>query len=83
MHTSEVTIHIALDSESARIASAYAAWNYSGGISPDDTAWLAEIADECVGLAKIAPTDAPPFLSSRLANYKHQGLDVILMARSV
>lgn len=54
MDTSEATIRIALPDETARIAAVYAAWNYSGGFSTDDTVWLAEIADEWIGIVRIA-----------------------------
>lgn len=34
-----------------------------------------------IGFAETAQETAPPFLAARLTDYKHQGLDVTLMAR--
>jgi GNAT superfamily N-acetyltransferase len=50
-----VTIRIANSYDFDRILAAYKTWDYGGGIAPEDTAWLAEAADELVGLVRIAP----------------------------
>jgi GNAT superfamily N-acetyltransferase len=55
METTDVRITIAGVDDICRIATAYAAWGYSGGITPEDTAWLAEISGNVVGTVRIAP----------------------------
>jgi hypothetical protein len=39
----------------SRIAAAYAAWGYGGGITHHDTAWVAEMGGEVVGTVRVAP----------------------------
>lgn len=41
--------------DTATIAAAYSRMGYAGGISPDDTAWLAEMAGEWIGVVRVAP----------------------------
>ncbi|HXJ40980.1 MAG TPA: GNAT family N-acetyltransferase [Bryobacteraceae bacterium] len=50
-----VTIRIAHSCELNRILAAYKNWGYGGGITPDDTAWLAEVATELIGIVRVAP----------------------------
>ena len=55
MASMSVTIRIAHANDFNRILAAYQAWDYSAGMVPDDIAWLAEVADELVGVVRIAP----------------------------
>jgi GNAT superfamily N-acetyltransferase len=50
-----VTVRAAQSSDINRIFGAYETWGYRGGIQPEDTAWLAEAADELIGVVRIAP----------------------------
>jgi N-acetylglutamate synthase-like GNAT family acetyltransferase len=55
MEARDVSIRIARFNDIGRIATAYSAWGYGGGITPDDTAWVAEAADELIGVVRVAP----------------------------
>lgn len=50
-----ITVRIAQPSDLNRVLTAYETWDYGGGIQPEDTAWLAEAADELIGVVRIAP----------------------------
>ncbi len=53
MGTKEVAITVAQSGELTRILAAYKEWGYGGGIAPDDTAWLAEIWNELIGVVWV------------------------------
>jgi hypothetical protein len=36
------------------IAGSYDTWDYRGGRKAEDTGWLAEVADESIGIVRIA-----------------------------
>jgi GNAT superfamily N-acetyltransferase len=55
MEAKSVSIRIARSNDISSIAAAYSEWGYGGGISPADTAWLAEAANELVGVVRVAP----------------------------
>jgi GNAT superfamily N-acetyltransferase len=142
MEAADVAIRIARFDDMSRIAAAYSEWGYGGGIVPADTAWLAEVAGELIGVVRVAPehgtlvlrgmriaerwrrldigtrmltavgswlgdrtcycvpythlvpfygqrgfveiaaSAAPAFLSSRIAEYRHSSLDVVIMVRT-
>lgn len=48
-----VHIRIATASDIDRIGAAYRSWNYSPGITPGDTIWLAETEHELIGAVRI------------------------------
>lgn len=50
-----MTLRIAQVSELKRILTSYELWGYRGGIKPEDTTWLAEVADELIGIVRVAP----------------------------
>ena len=50
-----VTIRMAHSNDLSRMLAAYQAWDYGGGIALDDTAWLAEVGEELIGVVRIAP----------------------------
>jgi GNAT superfamily N-acetyltransferase len=139
MGETDVVIRIARFDDISRIAAAYSEWGYGGGIVHSDTAWLAEVAGELIGVVRIASEHGtlvlrgmriaeqwrrlgigtrmlttvgswlgdrecycvpythsvrfygqigfveiataavPTFLSSRVAEYKHSSLDVVIM----
>ncbi len=141
MEANHVAIRIAPAHDLARILSTYTEWGYGAGVGPDDTSWLAEAADELIGVVRVAsendtlvlrgmqiaerwrrrgigtrmlkavaawlderkcycvpyahlihfygqvgfveikPEAAPAFLASRLAEYRHRSLNVVLMER--
>ena len=143
MGETDVAIRIARSNDIGRIAAAYSEWGYGGGITPADTAWLAEAAGELIGVVRVAPehgtlvlrgmriavpwrrlgvgtrmlttvglwlgdrkcycipysqlvrfygqidfveiaaSAVPAFLGSRVAEYKHSSLDVVIMVRGV
>ncbi len=45
----------ALPLDLGQITRTYESWGYSGGIKPEDTAWLALSGDELVGIVRVAP----------------------------
>jgi GNAT superfamily N-acetyltransferase len=47
-------IRIAKPADAGRVRAAYATWDYARPIAPDDTIWLAESANEVVGIVRIA-----------------------------
>jgi GNAT superfamily N-acetyltransferase len=55
MEAKDVSIRIARSDDISRIATAYSQWGYGGGITPADTAWLAEAAGELIGVVRVAP----------------------------
>ena len=55
MGAKDVSIRVARFDDISRIAAAYLEWGYGAGIAPDDTAWLAEIAGELIGVVRVAP----------------------------
>jgi GNAT superfamily N-acetyltransferase len=55
MEAKDVSIRIARSNDISRIATAYSQWGYGGGITPADTAWLAEAAGELIGVVRVAP----------------------------
>jgi len=50
-----ITVRIAQSSDRDRIVAAYRAWDYSPGIGPNDTVWLAESAGQLIGAVRIVP----------------------------
>jgi GNAT superfamily N-acetyltransferase len=55
VETKDVQIKIAGVGDICRIAAAYASWGYGGGITSEDTAWLAEISGDVIGTVRVAP----------------------------
>jgi GNAT superfamily N-acetyltransferase len=55
MPATDITLWIARFDKFRKIDAACCEWGYKGGIAPGDTAWLAEIADELIGVERIAP----------------------------
>jgi GNAT superfamily N-acetyltransferase len=55
MEANDVAVKIAGVNDIPRIASAYAAWGYGGGIEQHDTAWVAEMSGVLVGVVRVAP----------------------------
>jgi hypothetical protein len=55
MEAKDVSIRIARSNDISRIATAYSEWRYGGGITPADTAWLADAAGELIGVVRVAP----------------------------
>jgi GNAT superfamily N-acetyltransferase len=55
METKDVQIRIAGVDDICRIAAAYASWGYGGGITPQDTAWLAEVSGNVIATVRVAP----------------------------
>jgi GNAT superfamily N-acetyltransferase len=55
VETKDIAIRIARFDDIGRIAAAYSEWGCGGGIDPNDTAWLAELADELIGVVRVAP----------------------------
>jgi GNAT superfamily N-acetyltransferase len=55
MEAKDVSIQIVCSNDISRIATAYSQWGYGGGITPADTAWLAEAAGELIGVVRVAP----------------------------
>jgi N-acetylglutamate synthase-like GNAT family acetyltransferase len=51
----DVAIRIAHVNDISRVAAAYSKWGYGGGIVLNDTAWIAEVAGEVIGIVRIAP----------------------------
>jgi GNAT superfamily N-acetyltransferase len=51
---SETQIRIVRSDEHGRVLDVYAALGYRRTIDPADTVWLAEIADEAVGIVRVA-----------------------------
>jgi GNAT superfamily N-acetyltransferase len=49
-----VLVRLAQSADFHQIASTYDAWGYGGGIKPEDTAWLALVEDEPVGVVRVA-----------------------------
>ena len=54
MEAKDIAIRIARFDDAGRIAAAYSAWGYGGGIAPGDTAWLAEASGELIGVVRVA-----------------------------
>ena len=54
MPVSETQIRIARSDEHNRVLSIYAALGYRRTINPADTVWLAESAEEAVGIVRVA-----------------------------
>ena len=54
MPGSEPQIRIARPDERSRVLSVYAALGYRREVDPADTVWLAETADEAVGIVRVA-----------------------------
>jgi N-acetylglutamate synthase-like GNAT family acetyltransferase len=50
-----ITVRMAQSSDLNRILTAYDTWGYGGGMKAEDTAWLAEVANELIGIVRIAP----------------------------
>jgi GNAT superfamily N-acetyltransferase len=48
-------IRIARPDDISRITAAYLEWGYGGGIASGDTAWLAEMAGDLIGIVRVAP----------------------------
>ena len=55
MEAKDVGIRIACPDDIGRIAATYLEWGYSAGIAPDNTAWLAEMAGDLIGIVRVAP----------------------------
>jgi GNAT superfamily N-acetyltransferase len=51
---SEIQIRVARPEEHSRVLSVYAALGYRRTINPADTVWLAENAEEAVGIVRVA-----------------------------
>jgi GNAT superfamily N-acetyltransferase len=51
---SDIQIRIARSDEHGRVLSVYAALGYRRKIDPADTVWIAETADEVVGIVRVA-----------------------------
>lgn len=58
MQISDIQIRIARPDEHSRVLSIYAAMGYRRTIDPADIVWLAENADEPVGIVRIAAEQA-------------------------
>jgi GNAT superfamily N-acetyltransferase len=54
LQVSETQIRIARPDEYSRVLAVYAALGYRRAIDPADTVWLAETADEAVGIVRVA-----------------------------
>lgn len=54
MQASETQIRIARPDEYSRVLAVYAALGYRRTIDPADTVWLAESAEEAVGIVRVA-----------------------------
>ena len=54
MRVSETQIRIARPDEHSRVLAVYAALGYRRSINPADTVWLAETAEETVGIVRVA-----------------------------
>ena len=54
MRVSETQIRIARPDEHSRVLAVYAALGYGRSINPADTVWLAETAEETVGIVRVA-----------------------------
>ena len=54
MQVSETQIRIARPDEHSRVLAVYAALGYRRTIDPADTVWLAESAEEAVGIVRVA-----------------------------
>ncbi len=50
-----ITVQIARPTDLNWILAAYNSWNYQGGVGPDDTAWMAKLGDELIGVVRIVP----------------------------
>jgi GNAT superfamily N-acetyltransferase len=51
---SDIQIRIARSDEHSRVLSVYAALGYRRTVDPADTVWLAEIAEDVVGIVRVA-----------------------------
>jgi len=54
LRVSEAQIRIARPDEHSRVLAVYAALGYRRSINPADTVWLAETAEETVGIVRVA-----------------------------
>jgi GNAT superfamily N-acetyltransferase len=54
LQASETQIRIARPDEYSRVLAVYAALGYRRAIDPADTVWLAETAEEAVGIVRVA-----------------------------
>jgi len=54
LRVSETQIRIARPDEHSRVLAVYAALGYRRSINPADTVWLAETAEETVGIVRVA-----------------------------
>jgi GNAT superfamily N-acetyltransferase len=70
------TIQVAQPSDLKRIITAYEIWGYQRGIAPGDTVWMAEAADELVGVVRVAPENGTLVLRGmRIAElWRRQGI---------
>jgi len=55
--TTNITVRIAQYCDVNRVLTAYETWGYGGGMKAEDTVWLAEVADELIGIVRIAPEE--------------------------
>jgi GNAT superfamily N-acetyltransferase len=59
-----------------RIAAAYAAWGYGGGIVHRDTAWVAELSGEVIGTVRVAPEHGTLVLRGMQVAERWQGTGI-------
>jgi len=50
-------VRIAQPADLAKALAAYRAWNYQGGIGPEDKVWVTEFAGELIGIVRVAPEE--------------------------
>ena len=63
----DAQIRLADLSERSRVLAVYAASGYHREVDPADTIWLAESAEEAVGIVRVAATNGFPVLRGKLA----------------
>jgi GNAT superfamily N-acetyltransferase len=76
MEAGDVSVRIARSDEIGRISAAYSEWGYGGGITPADTAWLAEAAGELIGVVRVAPEHGTLVLRGMRIAEEWRGLGV-------
>jgi GNAT superfamily N-acetyltransferase len=76
METKNVRIKIAGVDDNCRIAAAYASWSYGGGITPEDTAWFAEISGDVIGTVRVAPEHGTLVLRGMQVAEQWRGLGI-------